>query len=708
MKKLTQLDLFTGLGAFSLAFEREGFTPIQQVEIDKNCLKLLEAKWPDVPRHNDVTTFDPDSLAECPTIVTFGSPCQDLSVAGVRAGMAGERSGLFYHATRIIRRLVGRGLEFALWENVEGAFSSNGGRDFAGVLAELGRCGALDIGYRVLDCQFWGLAQRRRRVFLVADFRGQRCAEILSFAACLLGHPETSRKAGEKVAPTVEGVSNGGGANGPERDVDSYESLVPMTANRIGSHHPRTDLDNDTYVPTVARAVTSERDGYNDGSDRTYICMPSGQANAEHVKDGSPSLTCLHEAPIVVGYVSPRAIRNSDTANEVGIKDGQVHDCLQSDGPGAIYFQSRIARNGHGVPQRVDNTLQASATGDSKLLIAFDTTQITSKGNYSNLEAGDACHPLAAKGHAPAIANTNFLPQRVCVHDADGVAPALQSEQGRGHGVPTVAFQSSQSGVRQVDKAPTLDSHNGSRRQNGIAGNFGVRRLTPTECERLMGLPDGWTKHFHSGGHSHIICPCELFADLKIAEGQSLIVSGESVSCTTRDSKYTELTISRQSLTKQFTSARSVQGRLERMEQGDSVLGITNLGNVTETHFDRTGIWLRSERSNADDLRFTSQSLRLKLVEGYSLENLSTILTWMSAMIALKIFTFAQPEPITCRCMIHWSEPLQNSSTRMEELYSSVVGIGLFSDSVRYHMIGNSAAVPVIQWLAKAIKQTPK
>lgn len=403
--KPTHLDLFTGLGAFSIGFEREGFQTIAQVEIEKSCLKLLASKWPSVLRHNDVTTFDPDSIP-CPSVVTFGSPCQDLSVAGQRAGMAGERSGLFYHATRIIQRLVGRGLEFALWENVEGAFSSNGGRDFAGVLAELGRCGAMDIGYRVLDCQFWGLAQRRRRVFVVADFRAQRCAQILSFESCLRGHPETRREAGQEVAPTIGGCSNGGGVNGPGRDVDSCESLIPDVAAPCGHHHRRDDLDNNTY-----------------------LVMSSGQANAECVRDGEPSLTCNHEALIVIPIQSVNMVREKK-------------------------------HNGIGIGQGGDEMFTLTGRDQHAVAIGFDSKQ-----------GGDTQLGAMIEGSPPLKGiNRHAVAFQACIAR-------------NGRGVPSCAVSALQASATG-DSKPLL------------AGNFGVRRLTPTECERLMGLPDGWTSGF--------------------------------------------------------------------------------------------------------------------------------------------------------------------------------------------------------------------
>src|SRR5882724_11816713 len=143
---MNMISLFSGIGGFEIAFERAGFEVLAQCEIDLNCQKLLRSKWPYSGLHDDVKTFDDDSY-QCPSVLTFGSPCQDLSCAGQRQGINGERSGLFFYAIRIIQRLARRGLQFALWENVPGVFSSNGGRDFAAVLSAMANLGALDVGW---------------------------------------------------------------------------------------------------------------------------------------------------------------------------------------------------------------------------------------------------------------------------------------------------------------------------------------------------------------------------------------------------------------------------------------------------------------------------------------------------------------------------------------------------------------------------------
>lgn len=218
-------SLFAGIGGFDLGFERAGFRTAWACEIDKHCRALLAQKWPEAMLHDDVSTFDPDAFP-CPSAITFGPPCQDLSVAGKRAGLEGERSGLFYESTRIISRYVARGLRFAIWENVPGAFTSNGGGDFGLVLRAMAQCGAVDIAWRVLDAQWFGVAQRRRRVFLVADFGGERAGEILFLTESLQGHPAPSREKGE-VAPTIPSRSTGGG--GLETDFECDGGLISRT-----------------------------------------------------------------------------------------------------------------------------------------------------------------------------------------------------------------------------------------------------------------------------------------------------------------------------------------------------------------------------------------------------------------------------------------------------------------------------------------------
>ena len=248
---LTMGSLFDGIAGFPLAASRHGITPVWASEIEPFPIEVSKRHFPTMKHLGSVTDiglcidvrgpevdwYFSDSQGEPVEntdvdIVTFGSPCQDLSVAGKRAGLGGQRSNLFFQAVRVIRDIqdatAGKSPRYAVWENVPGAFSSNKGRDFAAVLKSLvggevhvPERGWTDAGvafgpegqaaWRLLDAQFWGVPQRRRRIFLVADFGGERAGEILFESTGLPGHLAESRKAREEVAAGVgDGVEAAG------------------------------------------------------------------------------------------------------------------------------------------------------------------------------------------------------------------------------------------------------------------------------------------------------------------------------------------------------------------------------------------------------------------------------------------------------------------------------------------------------------------
>lgn len=161
---LTHGSLFTGIGGFELGLGANGFETLWASEIDKHCNRVLDARFPKVVNIGDVTTINRPASVD---VISFGSPCQDLSVAGRRAGFEGARSGLFFEAARVIDECQPT---FAIWENVPGAFSSNTGRDFWAALDILVQLGARNVGWRVFDSQYARVPQQRRRIYLVADF----------------------------------------------------------------------------------------------------------------------------------------------------------------------------------------------------------------------------------------------------------------------------------------------------------------------------------------------------------------------------------------------------------------------------------------------------------------------------------------------------------------------------------------------------------
>ena len=195
------ISLFAGVGGFDLGMEKAGHECVAQVEWDKNAAGVLKHRWPNVPLFCDVSKVSADDLPDA-DFITYGFPCQDLSVAGKREGLDGKRSGLFYEATRLIRELRTRGcrLEYAIAENVAGLFSADDGLAFARCIRELLDCGACETGWRLLDSQYFGVAQRRKRVFIVSDFGGESVDEILAITESLPGHPAPSRETGKGTA----------------------------------------------------------------------------------------------------------------------------------------------------------------------------------------------------------------------------------------------------------------------------------------------------------------------------------------------------------------------------------------------------------------------------------------------------------------------------------------------------------------------------
>lgn len=236
LKKLG--SLFDGSGGFPLAGMMSGVEPVWASEIEPYPIRVTTARFPDMKHLGDVTKIDGAAI-EPVDIITFGSPCQDLSVAGKRAGLhKGERSNLFFEAIRIIKemRRSTNGIypRIAIWENVPGAFSSNKGADFQAVLqafcsvkdetadvprpaaGKWNRAGVIvgdgwSIAWRTFDAQYWGVPQRRKRIYLIADFGSERAGEILFEQEGVRGDTAESGKAGEGTAGDAAGSVGGGG-----------------------------------------------------------------------------------------------------------------------------------------------------------------------------------------------------------------------------------------------------------------------------------------------------------------------------------------------------------------------------------------------------------------------------------------------------------------------------------------------------------------
>lgn len=254
-------SLFSGIGGFDLGLERNGFDIRWQCEIDTNAQTVLRRHWPDATLYDDVTTLGGD--VERVDLICGGFPCQDLSVAGRRAGLAGERSGLFYEFMRIADECAPT---WVLIENVPGLLSSNGGRDMGAVLGTLGDLG-YGWAYRVLDAQYFGVAQRRRRVFIVGCLGNPaRAAQVLFEPESCSGDTPPSREAGARTAASViKGAAIG---RKPEAGPQYGEVLEDGTCYTL----------NCTEQHAVAACLNS---GGNNGGFRTepgegYPCVAFG------------------------------------------------------------------------------------------------------------------------------------------------------------------------------------------------------------------------------------------------------------------------------------------------------------------------------------------------------------------------------------------------------------------------------------------------
>jgi DNA (cytosine-5)-methyltransferase 1 len=265
------LSLFSGVGGFDLGLEAAGMETVFQCEWDKHATNILERHWPHVPRWGDISTLTGKHiLAHAPVIdvVAWGSPCQDLSVAGKRTGLEGQRSGLFHEGMRIIKELRketnNEYPRISIWENVAGALSSNRGDDFGIILDEMAEAGALVIEWAVLDAQYFGVAQRRKRIYVIAIFDSaisRSCPNpLLPVSEGLPRHIEESQSAWKKATETVGG-SVAYTKSRRAQSVDDYETWIENVVNPTLNQFDQGDIRTTTAITQLVLFENSYRDG---------------------------------------------------------------------------------------------------------------------------------------------------------------------------------------------------------------------------------------------------------------------------------------------------------------------------------------------------------------------------------------------------------------------------------------------------------------
>lgn len=421
-------SVFSGIEAATVAWHRLGWRPAFFSEIGPFCCALLAHHYPGVENLGDINRHEdwPDATVD---LIVGGSPCQDFSVAGRREGLGGTRGRLTLVYLEVLRRFKPR---WVVWENVPGVLSSHGGRDFGAFLGELGKLG-YGWAYRVLDAQYVrvesharAVPQRRRRVILVGYLGDIRpAAAVLFERACVCGDPPPRREARQAITGTLNSRPQGSGGLG-------------------------TDFDLDGGLIGTAHALCASSGGVDREDRHTLIARAFGGNNTSGPIDVATALNAC-------GSASGRMDFETETF---------VALCLKAEGA-----EASEDGTGRGVP-----------------LVAFDTTQITSKTNRCNPQPGDPCHPLAAGAHAPAIA-----------FNLRGREGGSQPETSDVASMRAASGGSSRSFVAQT---LTAEQH---RSGGAVAGNSagvvnpvlpssgGVRRLTPRECERLQGFPDDYT-----------------------------------------------------------------------------------------------------------------------------------------------------------------------------------------------------------------------
>lgn len=265
------ISLFSGIEAATVAWHDLGWEPVAFCEIDEFPSAVLAHRFPNVPNLGDITKVDWSDYVGSVDLIVGGSPCQSFSISGKREGLKGE-SGLMFEYIRAVREIRPR---WFIWENVPGALSSEKGDAFRQLLSEMDECG-YGLAWRVLDAQFFGVAQRRRRVFLVGSLGSQRAAEILFEPDSLRwDHPSSREKRQDLTRAALHGSQEGGGSGGV-----AYETCYCIQGNiargaRMGQNG--TGISDDGTAYTL------------DTMDIPAVCMASAQANAEITEDFAPA-----------------------------------------------------------------------------------------------------------------------------------------------------------------------------------------------------------------------------------------------------------------------------------------------------------------------------------------------------------------------------------------------------------------------------------
>ena len=584
--EITLGSLFDGIGGFPYAASFYGIKTLWASEIIPAAVSVTRRHFPGIKHLGDITKLNGGKIAPV-DIITFGSPCQSFSIAGQRSGLEGK-SGLFWEAIRIIKEMReatnGKYPRYCVFENVPGILSANRGRDYQTVLeafteakipippsgrwtnAGMVRGGGIDCAWVIHDAQYFGVAQRRRRLFAVCDFTGQRAAEILFKPKSVHGYFTQGDAAGKSITPNAPGSVRGAS----EKDIAA--TLVAGYGNHWNGNDGAYEGGNFALTQDNTESPAAAFMGGQSGLARS---IAYNEKLSPTLKSGAGG----NMVPCVCEPLSKVTVINDQGGDSFNIEKKEVSPTLRSETHGNLPIVVGVNQNADGDVRTSETayalTTSSNASGRNAPLVAygFDLAQITSKENRTSIKEVQPplctgsnphvikVHPeiagtLVASGAGlsrpagmgsetdlcivtkkpddpnPAVCGTlcakSIAPNGICnetdkVGTCDVVAYCLQGNMiGRkdqngpqGDGVnEDVSFT-----LNTVDKhcvaavdcrnlyetaelsgtlqAKSMGGGYSLNYQNPVRKGYIVRRLTPVECERLQGYPDGWTEYGH-------------------------------------------------------------------------------------------------------------------------------------------------------------------------------------------------------------------
>ena len=578
-KRLTLGSLFDGSGGFTLGGLLCGVEPLWASEVEPFPIRVTTKRLPQVQHLGDINKIDGSQIPPV-DIITAGFCCQDLSVAGKRAGLHGERSGLFFQIIRIIKEMRqatnGAHPTYAVLENVPGMYSSRGGADFMEVLNELiqvkdetvsiplptkGKWSTsgeivgdgFSVAWRTLDAQFWGVAQRRRRCYIVVDFADERAGKILFDETCLRWNPASGEGSRESSAGNSEagiGITGFDGYNGAidevaatlgvncgvstgRNGVMSAAGVELGAASRLGGHYWEEYVgalkahagDNQTavvYPINTQVGLRNHKDGdgtglgVGDSSDPAYtlqnahshaVCVENRpQDGRVKIKDDGICQTLDARMGMGGGNV-PLVMNERQYAMTVG--EDLANTLTGTDFKG-------VQLTAYGICSQSSNSMKSanphSGIYQAETARTLDTTSPDPNKNAGGMAVvaveGNGSRPShRGDGYGGEVSFTLNSVERhsVCYQDQVGALCASdykfpqnqQVEEGK-----VIVENHQHSGYREVGVAGTLKSHggtNGGGSENMVVENkYVVRRLTPTECALLQGFPPDWCENLET------------------------------------------------------------------------------------------------------------------------------------------------------------------------------------------------------------------